>query len=304
MKVSGGVDIGAGFKQQPDCRRIVSKRRGIQRGYVPRIHHIHLRAFGEQEPHNLGGRVGECRDDQRGPAAFGGRVHLCAMIQQQADLGRIRYRPHQRRGAECILRVDIRSAIDQQAHSVHGADLGGIHQRSDFTIVGDVWASLLIEQGLQLRKIVFTDGGVEFLRVLGHRQPTAIIVSRHAFRMPELYPTPPRLDTRKATERFERKAVASPLLIRPLFSVAFYGLTWLRLPDTITKWTACLFDPSGDPHLADCVVQRRCCRWPVSYSSRRPPLVLRPLRPAPLRPASRAGPSGTVCTRRLKPPVA
>src|SRR3984885_7961362 len=35
----------------------------------------------------------------------------------------------------------------------------------------------------------------------------------------------------------------------------FYDLTWLRLPDTITKWRACLLDPGGGLRRSACVLR-------------------------------------------------
>ena len=51
---------------------------------------------------------------------------------------------------------------------------------------------------------------------------------------------------------FDKPAVG--LNAVPHLSGTTSGLTWLRLPDTITKCRTCPFDPGGGPHATDCVL--------------------------------------------------
>ena len=107
MKVPVSI-IGAGFEQQVATvsGHPVPEGCGVEGRDVAGIHHAHLCAFGEQESTTsaeglVKAAINQARCGPCGPWCS----YLCAVVEQEANPRGIGCRPHQRRGAEGVLRA-------------------------------------------------------------------------------------------------------------------------------------------------------------------------------------------------------
>src|SRR5262245_4763628 len=84
-----------------------------------------------QEQFHNGSGAWSCYSDQQRSLAFvGNRVGISAVIEQQLRLRRIVDGVHQRGGVRVIVRVRIRSMLQQNANRLGISVKRGVHQRS------------------------------------------------------------------------------------------------------------------------------------------------------------------------------
>ena len=104
---------------------------------------------------------------ERGASLLGDGFHVGAVIEQQADLGDVGYRPHEGGGAEHIGGLGVGALIEEQLHCVERSGGGGVHQGSDAVIVLGVGIGGILEQCAQAVQIVGPDGSVEVVARAG-----------------------------------------------------------------------------------------------------------------------------------------
>ena len=127
------VDRCAGLEQQTHGFGVVAVGGCEERRRLFAIERLRVGAALEEKASRLGGSIAHRREQQRGPAALGCRLHVGAAFDQEPDLRRIRGRPHQRRRAGGAAGIDVGAVIEQQPHRVERSERGRVHQRGDAT---------------------------------------------------------------------------------------------------------------------------------------------------------------------------